>query len=93
MEEDALTLIHLVQLAPKTADSVIAGRQEHLGKVTNRLLADKDVALLDGGGAHGALAQLLVLLLEHTLDLSAAVEADASRLHSRVEQALTLLAA
>ena len=57
-----------------------------------RLLTDKDIALLDGGGTHGALTQLLVLLLEHTLDLSAAVEADASGLHPRVEQALTLFA-
>ena len=92
MKEDALTLVHLVQLAPEAVDSVIAGRQEHLRQVAIRLLADKDIALLDGGGAHGALTQLLMLLLEHALDLSAAVEADASGLHSRVEQALTLLA-
>lgn len=93
MKKDALTLVHLVQLAPEAVDSVIAGRQEHLSQVAIRLLADKDIALLDGSSAHRALAQLLVLLLKHALDLSAAVEADASGLHPRVEQALTLFAA
>ena len=60
--------------------------------MANRLLADKDIALLDGSGAHGALAQLLVLLLEQALDLRAAVETNASCFHPSLEQTLTLIA-
>ena len=75
------------------ADTVFAGSHEDLCQIADRLLTDEYIALLDCCRTQWALAQLFVLLLETTLNLGAAVEANAPSLHLDVELSLTLVAA